>query len=130
MGDGGHSLVRMEWRPARWSVCLPLLIFPCTVKSRSSLLSLAHPGAPRKGAVKRLCVCVISQKYKSQSCNELHQYIALAKSFMTTYYNNISDKQLLKYRQKRGLSLRPLIVWTVLYATSESEMYGSSLYCK
>jgi len=130
MGDGGHSLVRMEWRPATWSVCLPLLIFPCTVKSRSSLLAPAHPGGPRKGAVKRLCVCVISQKYKSQSCNELHQYIALTKSFMTTYYNNISDKQLLKYRQKRGLCLRPLIVWRVLYATSESEMYGSSLYCK
>ena len=29
-GRGGHQLVRMEWRPARWSVCLPLLIFPCT----------------------------------------------------------------------------------------------------
>jgi len=26
-GGGGHWLVRMEWRPARWSVCLPLLIF-------------------------------------------------------------------------------------------------------
>jgi len=29
MGDdgGGHWLVRMEWRPAGWPVCLPLLIF-------------------------------------------------------------------------------------------------------
>jgi len=35
MGDsgGGHWLVRMEWCPARWSVCLPLLIFPCTTSS-------------------------------------------------------------------------------------------------
>jgi len=32
-------------------VCLPLLIFPCTIKSRSSLLTLAHPGGPRKRAV-------------------------------------------------------------------------------
>jgi len=51
---GGHWLVRMEWRPAGWSVCLPLLIFPCTIKYRSSLLAPAHPGGPGKRAVKRL----------------------------------------------------------------------------
>jgi len=58
-GDGGcgHWLVRIEWRPAGWSVCLPLLIFPCTIKSRSSLLAPAHPGGPRKRAVKWLCWC-------------------------------------------------------------------------
>jgi len=44
----------MEWRPAGWSVCLPLLISPCTTKSRSSLLALAHPDGPGKRAVKRL----------------------------------------------------------------------------
>jgi len=44
---GGHCLVRVEWRPAGWSVCLPLLIFPCTIKSRSSLLEPAHLGGPR-----------------------------------------------------------------------------------
>jgi len=50
-GDGGgrHWLVRMEWCPSGWSVCPPLLIFPCSVKSRSSLLAPAHPGSPRKG---------------------------------------------------------------------------------
>jgi len=32
-GGGGHWLVQMGWRPAGWSVCLPLLIFPCTIKS-------------------------------------------------------------------------------------------------
>jgi len=53
-GGGGHWLGRMEWRPAGWSVCLPLLIFPCTTKSRSSLLAPAHPGGPGKRAVKRL----------------------------------------------------------------------------
>jgi len=53
MGDGGgwHWLLRLEWRPAGWSVCLPLLIFPCTIKSRSSLLAPAHPGGPGKRAV-------------------------------------------------------------------------------
>ena len=55
-GDGGgrHWLVRMEWRPARWSVCLPLLIFPCTIKFRSSLLAPAHPSSPGKRTVKWL----------------------------------------------------------------------------
>ena len=52
-GDGGgwHWLVWMEWRPARRSVCLPLLIFPCTIKSRSSLLAPAHPDGPVKRAI-------------------------------------------------------------------------------
>jgi len=51
-GDGGdgHLLVRMEWRRAGWLVCLPLLIFPCTIKSRSSLLAPANPGGPGKRA--------------------------------------------------------------------------------
>jgi len=48
-GGGGHWLVRMEWRPAGWSVCLPLLILPCNIKSRSSLLAPAHLGGPGKG---------------------------------------------------------------------------------
>jgi len=45
------------WSGARWSVCLPLLIFPCTIKSRSSLLAPAHPGGPRTRALKRMVVC-------------------------------------------------------------------------
>jgi len=53
-GGGGHWLVWMECHPAGWSVCLPLLIFPCTIKSISSLLAPAHLGGPGKGAVKRL----------------------------------------------------------------------------
>ena len=56
-GGGGHCLVQMEWRPAGWSVCLPLLIFPCAVKSRSSLPALAHPGGSGKWDVKRLWCC-------------------------------------------------------------------------
>jgi len=59
-GGGGHWLVRMEWRPARRSVCLPLLILPCTIKSRSSLLAPAHPDHPGKRALKGLCVCVFA----------------------------------------------------------------------
>jgi len=58
---GGHWLVQIEWRPAGWSVCLPLLIFPCTIKSRSSLLAPAHPGDPGKRAVKWLCLWISRQ---------------------------------------------------------------------
>jgi len=56
-GGGGHCLVRMEWRTAGWSVCLPLLIYPCTIKSRGSLLAPADPGGPGKMAVKQLWWC-------------------------------------------------------------------------
>jgi len=73
-GDGGgwHWLVRMEWRPAGWSLCLPLLIFPCTIKSRSSLLAPAHPGGPRKRAVKWLwsvLVVTVVSKQAMGTCN-------------------------------------------------------------
>jgi len=60
MGDGGdeHCLVRMESRPAGLSVCLPLLVFPCTIKSRSSLLAPAHPGWSWK-EVRKMVVVVV-----------------------------------------------------------------------
>jgi len=51
-------VVWMEWRPVGGSVFLPLLISPCTIKSRSSLLAPAHPGGPGKRAIQRVCVCV------------------------------------------------------------------------
>ena len=50
----------MEWRPSGWSVCLPLSIFPCTIKSRSSLLAPAHPGGLRKNGRKTVVLCVWS----------------------------------------------------------------------
>jgi len=63
-GGGGHWLVRMQWHPARWSACLPLSIFPCTIKSRSSLLAPADPDGPGKRAVKWLWCGVVVQKHK------------------------------------------------------------------
>jgi len=65
MVDGGGELwlVLMEWRPAGWSVCLPLLIFLCTIKSRSSLLAPAHPGGPGKRVVKWLCYGMVVNEY-------------------------------------------------------------------
>ena len=40
--------------PSRMALYLPLLIFPCTIKSRSSLLAPARLGGPGKRAIKRL----------------------------------------------------------------------------
>jgi len=40
--------------PSQMVVCLPLLIFPCTMKCSSSLLALAHLCGPGKRAIKRL----------------------------------------------------------------------------
>ena len=48
-GGGGRWLVRLEWCQAGWSVCLPLLIFSCTIKSRSSHLAPGHRVVPEKG---------------------------------------------------------------------------------
>ena len=58
-GGGGHYLVRMEWRPVGWSLCVPLLVFPCTVESRSSLLAPAHLGGTGKRDVKQLWCGVV-----------------------------------------------------------------------
>jgi len=54
-------ITKVEWHPAGWPVCLRLLIFPFTKKSRSSLLTPAHPGGPGKRAVKGLWWCGITK---------------------------------------------------------------------
>ena len=36
-------------------MCLPLLIFPCTINARSSLLAPAHPGGPGNEGHKNGC---------------------------------------------------------------------------
>ena len=97
MGDGGgeHWLVRMEWRPAGWSVCLPLLIFPCTIKSRSSVLAPAHPGGPEKRAVERLWW------WWSQFCLSARQFTG------ASFVQN-STSFLLSYSSKTVQSLTPL----------------------
>jgi len=48
-GGGGHWLVRMEWRPARWSVCLPLLIFRCTISPEVLFWHQLTRVVPEKG---------------------------------------------------------------------------------
>jgi len=51
---GGHRLVRMEWRPAGWSMCLLLLVFHKVQKFSSGTSS---PGWSRKEGRKTV-VCV------------------------------------------------------------------------
>jgi len=59
---GGHWLVRsLNGVAPSQSVCLPLLIFPCTIKSRSSLLALAHPLVPKKGRTTVVVVVVVAE---------------------------------------------------------------------
>ena len=63
----GCWLVRMEWRPAGLSVCLPLLISPITINSRRKfLLAPAHLGGPGKRAVNGCaCQCACDAPSKS-----------------------------------------------------------------
>jgi len=94
-GGGGHWLVRMEWRPAGWSVCLPLLIFPCTIKSRSSLLTPAHLGGPRERAIKNICVWWCGTDVsddKVVNCRIIYLTILL-----TSYHPNLFRKKLKCY---------------------------------
>jgi len=56
-GGGGHWLVRMEWHAAGWLVCLPLLIVPCTIKSRILFGHRLTRVVPEKGPWNS-CVCV------------------------------------------------------------------------
>jgi len=81
---GGHWLVQMEWRPAGWSVCLPLLIFPCIIKSRSTLLAPAHAGGPGKRAVKWLWSGGI---FMVALCNRADHYI-FALWFLSIYLSS------------------------------------------
>jgi len=55
--DGCGPLISPDGVAPSWMVGVPAsVIFPCTTKSRRFLLALAHPGSPRKRAIKRLCV--------------------------------------------------------------------------
>jgi len=58
-GGGGHWLVRMEWRPAGWSLCLPLLgkerksiyIVPFCTKVHTKRSGMDHTVLPANNIV-------------------------------------------------------------------------------
>jgi len=90
----------MEWRPAGWTVCLPLLIFSYTIKSRSSLLAPAHPGSPRKRAVKVKTVVVwwflYDQKLDTHTKKWGHPYTTK----ITLYLQHVQHlSSIVKYQQ-------------------------------
>ena len=53
------ALVRPDGVASSRMVSVPLLIFPCTIKPRSSLLASAHPGGPGKTCHKTVVVVVV-----------------------------------------------------------------------
>jgi len=84
----------MEWRPARWSMCLPLLIFPCTIKSRTSLLPPAHPGWSRKkGRKTAVVVCgLFAVPYGKDRClEEIHLEQLLVSNVAAIVQENSKD---------------------------------------
>ena len=87
MEVGTHRLVWMEWRPAD-GLCLPLLIFPCTIKSRSSLLAPAHPCGPRKKGRKMVVVVVVLSVPVMLSCES--KLIVPVENLLLAYSNLFS----------------------------------------
>ena len=69
-GGGGHWLVRMEWRPSGWSVCVPLLIFPCTTKSRSFSSGTGSPGWSRNKGRKTVVVVYMGVRKVSKQIKQ------------------------------------------------------------
>ena len=55
---GGHWLVRMEWRPAGWSVCLPLFNLPLHHKVQKPSSGTGSPGWSWKKGCKTVVVVV------------------------------------------------------------------------
>jgi len=89
-------------------VCLPLLIFPCTIKSRSSLLAPAHPGGRGKMAIKRVrcggggkvvTSCFISKRYSKA------QFFSTSKQYDEANVSNLVLRFLLKVLGKHGVEV-------------------------
>jgi len=77
--------------PAGWSVCLPLFIFPCTIKSGSSRLAPAHMGDPGKRAIKQLWFGI---NVADKASNQKMLYCATSNNlcFCTTWRNGEAQK--------------------------------------
>ena len=69
-GGGGQWLVGMEWRSASLSVCLPVLIFPCTIKVQKCSSDTSSPGWSRKKG-RRTVVGVVCGSYYGLIANRL-----------------------------------------------------------
>ena len=72
--------------------CLPLLIFPCTIKSRSSLLAPPHLGGPGKRAVKRLWCGVLLFPVPFVMWIPVTTFVPLQRILITTAWYLICDR--------------------------------------
>ena len=74
MKEVGPWLVWMEWRPAGWSMFLPLLIFHCTIKVQKFSSGTGSPGWSRKKGSKMVAVVdtvmIIPYESSHQWCQE------------------------------------------------------------
>jgi len=119
----------MEWRPAEQSVCLPLLISPCTIKSRSSLLAPAHPGGPGKRAVKFCGYDLDHWTWPRQCQGESPCQISRSKfisfHYKVTIQTHVTDQLL--YLDHKMVSNNTMTVIRVLRCSSESFQVDWSL---
>ena len=130
-GGGGHWLGWMEWRPARWSVCLPLLIFPCTIKSRSSLLAPAHPGGPGKRAVNG-CGVVVDVTFGSVIDNAAHLWGQSPKPPFwvreLAFSSQTCPSQVVTFCQLRKKCFLRVAVLRLVYATRDHRPYTRATF--
>jgi len=106
MVEIGHWLVRMGWRPVGWSVCLPLLISPCTIKSRRSLLAPAHPGGPKKG--RKMVVVVVT--WKANYILRMASIQITWKGLKFTFWSCQLD-----WNMQIKFQIRPVLYWCFQY---------------
>ena len=110
-----------------WSVCLPLLVSPCTIKSKSSFLAQAHPGGSGKRAVKRLW-CGGSGWSVRETCSEswhlpgvidtLATLLDDASSFASSSFTRcLPLPSFLDWVMRRGYLSEARCRWSTLYSS-------------
>jgi len=90
-GGGGHWLVRMEWRPAIWLVCLPLLIFPWTTVQKFSS-GTGSPGWSRKKGRKTVVVWCGIHHVSKQGRHQTHAVTLSTEPIFKIFHSNTCSK--------------------------------------
>ena len=98
---GVHWLVRMEWRPAGWSVCLPL---PLHHKVQKFSSGTGSPGWSRKKGHNTVVVCVYLKFREVHDCPWLsthyfhlqrlseHKCVSMQTSLFAAYHPSVPSK--------------------------------------
>jgi len=137
----------MEWCPAGRSVCLPLLIFPCTIKVQKFSSGTGSPGWSRRKGNKTVVVCGVSCfimwlyvhvcvsehtsisllilcAYPILSCKQLHPVSFLLNKYAMLCYLD----EVLEYRFKADWLVRefPFMLYRVFHLYSWN--FGTRLH--